>query len=441
MAEHPIFNTIGLFLAGSLIACGPIPVRPAPVPTALPIAPAMSSCAVNAGQRQPIDVREVDWIGRAGDRTWVVAKSGTHRVLLRLTGEKVEPFVLPDAFDTGFVSAYTREHFLWVLRTGADKPISGPAWVLVDIRDPDKPKMGRIELLDPVPTDEPNRFALWTDRALFSLGSRGELVLWNLSTRLAVGGRIKPDVNAKDSPWLHCSEATCLSIMPEGIENKRHMVIRRIDKKGAETHEDVGPGIVAEGMNFLWNDRIVSAWSRFDAKGLWARQIDAKSGGLSGATYMLSGIEPDIQDPQAIRSRNGIFLAWQAAQVGWRMGKLDDDGIAVTDVVTLPAPGSFLSAATTDDGIITSIYSAGQDEERGGNEWYSSVRALFIPFGKTPTQSDVVTLVNDEHGRGHGGFAGIALAAPNAAAVLVTPQGNAQGDSFVMMLRKPCAEK
>jgi hypothetical protein len=170
MAEHPIFNTIGLFLAGSLIACGPIPVRPAPVPTALPIAPAMSSCAVNAGQRQPIDVREVDWIGRAGDRTWVVAKSGTHRVLLRLTGEKVEPFVLPDAFDTGFVSAYTREHFLWVLRTGADKPISGPAWVLVDIRDPDKPKMGRIELLDPVPTDEPNRFALWTDRALFFPG-------------------------------------------------------------------------------------------------------------------------------------------------------------------------------------------------------------------------------------------------------------------------------
>jgi hypothetical protein len=441
MSEHQIFNTIGLFLAGSLIACGPIPVRPAPIPTALPLAPVVSSCAVNPPQRQPIDLREVEWIGRAGDRTWVLAKSGTHRVLLRLTEEKFEPFVLPDAFNTGFVSVHTREHFLWVLRTGADKPISGPAWVLVDVGDPDKPRMSRIELLDPLPSDEPNLFALWNDRALFFVGSPGELAMWNLSTRTSLGGRVKPDAKAPDSPLLHCSESTCLSIMAEGADDKRRMVIRRIGKNGAETNEDVGPGVVAESMNFLWNDRIVTSWSRFDAKGLWARQIDAKSGEFNGATYSLGGIEPDIQDPQPIGSRNGFFLAWQAARVGWRIGKLDDDGIAVTDVLTLPASGSFLSAATTDDGIVAAIYSAGQDEERGGNEWYSSVRALFVPFGKTPTGSDVVALVDDEHGPGHGGFAGYAMGAPNAAAVLVTPQGNAQGDSFVMMLRKRCVEK
>ncbi len=441
MAEHPIFNILSLFLAGSLVACGPIPVRPAPVPTALPLAPAASSCVVNSPQRQPIDVRKVEWTGHAGDRTWVLAKSGTHRVLLRLTGENVEPFVLPIAFDTGFVSVHVREHFLWVLRTGADKPISGAAWVLVDVHNPDKPQLNRIELLDPVPAEEPNRFAVWADRALFFLGSPGEFAMWSLSTRLAVGTRVKPNAKASDVPWLHCSESSCLSIMPEGLEDNRHMVLRRIDKKGVETKEDVGPGVVAESMNFLWNDRIITAWSRFDAKGLWARQIDAKSGGFNGATYAVSGVEPDIQDPQAIRSRNGLLLAWQAARVGWRLGKLDDDGIAVTDVFTLPAPGSFLSAATTDDGIVAAIYSAGQDEERGGNEWYSSVRALFIPFGKTPTESDVVTLINDEHGHGHGGFGGYALAAPNAAAVLVTPEGNAQGESFVMMLRKPCAKK
>lgn len=441
MAEHPIFNIVGLFLAGSLIACGAIPVRPAPVPSVLPLAPIVSSCVVNPRQRQTIDVREVEWVGRAGDRTWMLAKSGTDRVLLRLTNEKVEPFVLPDAFDTGFVSVHVRDHFLWVLRTGADKPISGPAWVLVDVRNPDKPQMSRIELLDPVPADEPNQFALWTDRALFYLGAPGEFAMWNLSTRLPVGGRIKPEAKASDAPWLHCSESRCLSIMPEGLEDKRHMVMRRIDKNGKESSEDVGPGVVAESMNFLWNDRILTAWSRFDAKGLWARQIDAKTGEFNGATYALTGVEPDIQDPQAIGSRNGLLLAWQAARVGWRMGKLDEDGIAVTDAFTLPAPGSFLSAATTDDGIVAAIYSAGQDEERGGNEWYSSVRALFIPFGKTPTESDVVTLINDEHGHGHGGFGGYALAAPNTAAVLVTPRGNAQGESFVTMLRKPCSDK
>jgi len=438
MAEHQIFNIFGLFLTGSLVACGPIPVRPAPVPTALPLAPAVSSCVVNPQKGEPIDVREVEWTGHVGDRTWVLAKSGAHRVLLRIVGDNIEPLVLPDAFDTGFVSAHARENLLWVLRTGPDKPISGPAWVLVDVRNPEKPKMGRVELLDPLSPDEPNRFALFTDRALFYLGTPGELVLWNLATHAAVGGRVKPDVKASDFPWMHCSESHCLSIMAEGQEDKRHMLIRRIDRNGGETNEEIGPGIVGESMNFLWGDHILTAWSRFDAKGLWARQIDEKTGKFNGAAYTMAGVESDIQDPQAIASRKGPLLAWQAARVGWRMGKLNNDGIEVTDVFTLPAKGTFFSAATTDDGIVASIYSAGQDEERGGDEWYSSVRALFIPFGKTPAESDVVTLVNDEHGHGHGGFGGYALAAPNAAAVLVTPQGNAQGDSFVMMLRKPC---
>jgi hypothetical protein len=438
MAEHQIFKTFGLILAGSLVACGPIPVRPAPLPSALPLEPAVSSCVVNPRKQQPIDVREVAWSGYAGDRSWVLAKSGTHQVLLRLVQGQVEPYVLPDAFDTGFVWAYARGQFIWVLRTGADKPISGAAWLLVDVSDPEKPKTGRIELLDPLPADEPNRFALWNDRAMFFLGSPGELAVWDLAARTSVGGRITPDTKTTDVPWLHCSASHCLSIAPEGQEDKRHMMMRRVDRKGGESSLNVGPGVVAEYVSFLWGDRILTAWSRFDAKGLWARQIDAKTGELNGAAYTLAGVEPDIQDPQVVRSRKGPLLAWQAARLGWRMGKLDEDGVSVNEVMTIPATGSFLSAATTDDGVVVSIYSAGQDEERGGNEWYSSVRALFIPFGKTPTEADVVTLVNDEHGRGHGGFGGYALAAPNAAAVLVTPEGNAQGESFVMPLRKPC---
>jgi hypothetical protein len=444
MAEHKTFsilNISGLFLAGSIVACGPIPVRPAPVPTALPLAPAVSSCDVNPKKQQAIDVRDVAWSGQAGDRSWVLAKSGQHRVLLRLIQGHVEPLILPEAFDTGFVSAYAREHFIWVLRTGTDKPISGAAWVLVDVSDPVKPKVGRIELLDPLPAEEPNRFALWNDRAMFFIGSPGELVLWNLADRSSITGRIKPEAKATDTPWLHCSASSCLAITPEGQEDKRRMVLRRVDRKGGETSVDIGPGVVAESTNFLWGDRILTAWSRFDAKGLWARQVDSKTGEFLGAAYTVAGVESDIQDPQAIRSRKGVLLAWQAARLGWRLGKLDEDGVSVSDVVTLPAAGSFLSAATTDDGIVVSIYSAGQDEERGGNEWYSSVRALFVPFGKAPAESDVVTLVNDEHGRGHGGFGGYALGAPDAGAVLVVPEGNAQGESFVMALRKECSEK
>lgn len=423
------------------MACGPIPVRPAPIPTALPQAPAVSSCAVSSKKQQPIDVRDVAWSGYAGDRTWVLAKAGQHRVLLRLVEGQVVPLVLPDAFDTGAVSAHAREHYIWILRTGADKPISGAAWVLVDVSDAAKPKVGRIELLDPLPADEPNRFALWNDRAMFYLGSPGELVLWNLTDRSSITGRIKPDVKPTDVPWLHCGASYCLSIVAEGQEDKRRMLLRRIDRKGGETPVDVGPGVVAESMSFLWGDKILTAWSRFDAKGLWARQVDAKTGEFNGAAYTVAGVEPDLQDPQGIRSRTGPLLVWQAARLGWRLGKLDEDGVSVSDVVTLPAAGSFLSAATTDDGLVVSIYSAGQDEERGGNEWYSSVRALFVPFGKAPSEADVVTLVNDEHGKGHGGFGGYALAAPNAAAVLVTPEGNAQGGSFVMPLRKPCGGK
>ncbi len=440
MAQHQNLSIFGLFLAGSLVGCGPVPVRPAPIPTALPRAPATSSCGVSKAPRQTVDVRDVAWTGHAGDRTWILAKSGDRRVLLRLVRDKLEPFLLPEAFANGYVSAHAREHFIWVLRTGADKPISGAAWVLIDVSNPEKPKSSRVELLDPLPAEEPNRFALWDDRALFLLGSPGELILWNLATREPVVERIKPAAKTIDDPWLHCSPTHCLSILAEGQEDKRRLKVRRIDKHGGESPEELGPGAVGESTTVLWGDRIFSAWSRFDAKGLWARQLDAKNGQFNGAPYMLTGVEPDIQDPVGFTTRNGLFLAWQAARVGWRMGKLDEDGVAVGEIVSLPAVGSSLSAAATDDGVAVSIYSAGPDEMRAGNEWDSSVRALFVPFGKTPAETDIVTLVNNEHGHGHGGFAGYALAAPNAASVLVTPIGNALGESFVAQLRKPCAD-
>lgn len=441
MAKHQIFNIFGLILAGSAAACGPIPVRPAPIPKALPLPPAVSSCAEKSQRQQTVDIRDVAWAGRAGDRTWVLAKSGAKRVLLRLVQDKLEPFVLPDAFAAGFVSAYAREHFIWVLRTGPGKPISGAAWVLVDVSNPEKPSLGRIELLDPLPADEPNRFALWNERALFYLGSPGKLVLWNLDKRVPVGGGIKPDAQPTDVPWLHCSASHCLSIFAEGHEDKRHMTVRRLDMHGKDVSEEIGPGAVGEAMTFLWKDRIYAAWSRFDDKGLWARQLDPQTGAFNGAVYTMSGVEADIQDPVAITSRQGPYLAWQAARVGWRLGKLDEDGIAVNNIITLPAAGSFLSAATTDDGTLAVVYSKGQDEERGGKEWYSSVRALFVPFGKSPFDPDVATLINDERGHGQGGFSGHAIAAPNAAAVLVTPEGNALGESFVVTLRKPCGDK
>gem|GEM_PF-4706168 len=441
MAFHRIFPILGPLLAASLVACGPVRVRPAPLPTALVLSPAVTTCPMAPPKRLAIDVRDVQWVGRAANHTWVLGKSGAHRVLLRLVKGNVEPFVLPDVFDTGFVVAHAREHFIWVLRTGSDKPNSGPAWVLVDVRDPAAPKLGRIELLEPLPSDEPNRFALWSDRAVFFLGSPGELVPWDLEKGAPIGSRVRPDAKASEFPWLQCNAAGCLSIMPEGKEADRRMVLRRFDRAGDVEREEVGPGVVAESMSLQWGDRIVAAWSRFDEKGLWARQINATTGEFEAAAYTMTGVEQDLQDPLAIVTRNGPLLAWQAARVGWRIGKLAEDGRGVSDVFTVPAEGAFLSAAATDDGIVTAILSAGQDEQRGANARYGTVRAMFVPFGKTPSSSDVVTLVDNASGTKEGGVVAYALGAPDSAAVLVMPHGNAQGDAFTMLLRKPCAAK
>jgi hypothetical protein len=438
MAVNKISPILGLLFATFAVACAPVRARPAPTPTPLTLEPPTTSCAVNPAERKAIEVRDVEWIGRAGDRTWFVAKNGPHRALFRLVAGELQPIELPKAFDDGFVSAHTREHFIWVLRTGPGETIAGPAWVLVDVKDPAKPRISRIESLDPLAADQPNRFALWSDRAYFYLGSPGELVLWNLDKAAMMGSRVRPETKNSETPWLHCSASACVAIMPEGSEAKRKMVLRRVDRNGAEQHEEIGPGIVAESMTMLTGNRIFSAWSRFDGKGLWARKIDAMTGNFDGESFTVSGVEQDLQDPQAIASRNGPLLAWQAARIGWRLGKLREDGLAVSDVITIPAEGSFLSAATTDDGIVASIFSAGQDEERG-NEWYSSVHALFVPFGKAPKPADVITLVNDEHGKGRGGYGGYAIAAPDSAAVLVTPRGDTKGESFVKLLRKPCA--
>ena len=175
--------------------------------------------------------------------------------------------------------------------------------------------------------------------------------------------------------------------------------------------------------------------------GLWARAIDASTGKPLGEPFTVSGVEPELQDAQVIPSRDGALLAWQAARVGWRIGKIGPEGRAVESVTTIPAEGGFLTAAAADDGIAVAVFTTGTDDDGSKHEWYATARAVFVVPGQTAKPADVVTLLEDAHGPGRGGYAARAMAAPGVGAVLVSPQGGTQGEASLTILREPCAPK
>jgi len=219
------------------------------------------------------------------------------------------------------------------------------------------------------------------------------------------------------------------------------MAAWQFERDGKVSREELGPGHVAEHTTIDLGQKTIALWSRFDARGLWGRFVDTTTGKPFESPFMVAGVEQDLQDPQTIATRDGPLLAWQAARVGWRLGKIAANGKRVEAVTTIPGEGSFLTAAATDDGIVTAVFSTGTDDDGSKHEWYATVRASVIVPGQTGKPAEPITLLKDAHGPGRGGYAAKAMAAPGYGAVLVAPQEETKGESFVTFLREPCPAK
>lgn len=429
-----------LAFAFALLSAGCALPRARPAPAFAPAAAGstVASCPVSPPRRVPVEVRDVAWSGRAGDRTWVVASEGGHRALLRLEGGRLASVPLPEPYDVGnAVAVHARANQLWVLRADEAKKVEDPAWMLLDVANAKQPRLGPLESLDPLP-ERPLAFAVAGDRALFFLAKR-DLLAWDLGESRALGAPVPFKGVATERPALHCEAKGCFAVGAEGDGEARRMIVRRFDRQGREDHEELGPEPVAEWTTAETGEGTVVAWSAFGVKGLRARLLDA-SGRPAGPAYALGGVEADLQDPQAIVTPEGVLLAWQAARVGWRIGGLREDGRAVEGVTTVPAGGSSLTVAEVDEGVVAAVFTTGTDDEGGKPAWFTTAEAAFVSPGDTAKPEAVVTLLDDVRGAGRGGYSAYAMSAPGWGAVLVAPEGDAQGKAFLSILREPCAK-
>jgi hypothetical protein len=432
-----VFSLVALALLGA--GCGLPKARPAPAFAPVAAGPELASCAVSPPLRVPVEVRDVVWSGRAGGRTWVLGNVGHGRALLRLVGGRLESIPLPEAYDAGnTVAVHAHANLLWVMRSDAAKKVEAPAWTLIDVASSDRPRVGRLESLDPLP-EGASAFAVAADRALFFLAPNRSLVAWDLGAARALGAPVPVAGAASERPALHCEAKGCFAVMAEGDGPSRRMVVRRFDREGREEREELGPEPVAEWTTAETGSGTLVAWSAFDVKGLRARLLDA-SGAPAGPAHALGGVEADLQDPTAIPTHEGVLLAWQAARVGWRIGGLGEDGQAVEGVTTVPVGGSSLSVAAVEEGVVAAVFTNGTDDESGKPEWFTTAEAAFVRPGDPAKPEAAVMLLDDVRGAGRGGYSVHAMSAPGWGAVLVAPEGDAKGKGFLSILREPCSK-
>jgi hypothetical protein len=427
-----------LALAALSAGCGALPkASPAPAFASVDLGPQVASCAVTPPRRVPVEVRDIAWSGLAGDRTWVLAKQGQKRVLARLVGGRLASVPLPKEYEKAAVAVHARANLLWVVRANVGLPSEEPAWMFLDVGSAERPRAGGLESLDPLPPEAPNQFAVAGDRALFFLSAKRSLLAWDLGAARALGASVRSDAAPSDRPALHCEAKGCFAVAAEGDGPNRRMVVRRFDREGREEHEELGPEPVAEWTTAETGAGTLVAWSAFGVKGLRASLLDP-SGKPTGPAYALGGVEDDLQDPKAFPTPEGVLLAWQAARVGWRIGGLREDGRAVEGVTTVPIGGSSLSVAAVAEGVVAAVYTSGTDDEGGKQEWFTTAEATFVQPGDAAKPEPAEMLLDDVRGVGRGGYSVHAMAAPGWGAVLVVPEGDAKGKSFLSILREPC---
>ncbi|UQA57645.1 hypothetical protein [Polyangium aurulentum] len=429
------------FLALAALSSGCALPKATPAPPFAPVSlgPSVASCPVTPPRRVPVEVRDVAWSGLAGDRTWALATQGHKRVLVRLVGGRLESVPLPDEYQGAAVAVHARANLLWVMRSNASLPSEDPAWMFLDVASSERPQPGPFASLEPLPPEGPSAFAVAGDRALFFLSEKRSLLPWDLGAAQALGARVRSDGAPSDRPALHCEAKGCFAVAAEGDGPNRRMIVRRFDRQGREEHEELGPEPVAEWTTAETGAGTLVAWSAFGVKGMRACMLDA-SGKPTGPAYALGGVEADLQDPKAFPTHEGVLLAWQAARVGWRIGGLREDGRAVERVTTVPVGGSALTVAAVEEGVVAAVYTTGTDDEGGKQEWFTTAEAAFVSPGDTASAEPAEVLLDDARGPGRGGYSAHAMAAPGWGAVLVAPEGDAKGKSFLSILREPCSK-
>lgn len=445
MLDHP--RTLAVPLA-ALLACDPVrppvsPATPAPSPSPSPPVPAsrpvVRSCTVPTTIK-PAEVRFDPRIelGEAGGVTWLFGYSPDPA--LAHLGPDGALALTPVATPPAQAGAVAGDR-LWLYTSGPRG--SATSWLPVDVTDPDRPVLGTPALLNVgAKWDHAEILAVGPRRALVIVGMPDdrELVLLDTATRAAV----RPPhalIALKRFEPVHafCDVDRCavVAIAHEDGGPDRRLVVLRVLADGTREQELVAPGWIGDVQAGDHGDHVLVAWA--DRDGVALRRLDRRGHLVGPVTPVPSNSQP------AIRS---VVLATSGRHATLVVGEDRRWSAATITATTLgplrPVPGAgghVLVAAPLADGLVWASVGGDVSYDSAGDysfhSWQSSVTGGFLPHdGAAPVQLPL----GGGAGDGRGGFTVHILTRPGAAAALVVPRGDADGDHPTVLapLRAAC---
>lgn len=388
------------------------------------------TCAIEPPIRTPQQLLLVDWLGRIGDRSWLLARHEQQLSLVGLAGAQL--YAVPVGLETlraSYVAGTrlslvgTRDARTYVVAFDVDAPRPRPT----DAR----------ELADLGPLSAIDGYAVSSDLEL--LVERGHKVSFQLFDR--AHRRLGPEVVINSSepraPSLRCSGDRCFAIGVEGDAQLRRLYAQRFYADGHTEHQVLAEDRVHAYEHVTVHDRTVVVWTSYDTPGLFMAVLDA-TGKLISRRAAIRGIDatpaafellPASPPRIALRDPDG---EWVIATLDVSGEQLDEIRIAplpdeATTFAGVVLPDGVLGAAGWTRGYYTAI----------GHTWKAQASATFVPTTReTEPPIEVLPVTG---GEGRGGMGAFPLVEPGHAAILVVPTGFESSEGGELWLvRKPC---
>ena len=410
-----------------LTACwtGQSPSIRAPSPA---IATAVRACAVELPYRAPQQLVMRRWLGRIGERSWLVAESGKQLVLVSLRGDRLAAIDLP--FES-LRADYVAGTKLWLAGTQHGRTILAEldlaaAAPRVAATEWDSSALAAIDAL-----------AVSDDRVLLA---ERDPVDHRFQLYDRSGKKLGPVVTMRSASTtpakLRCTGERCFGVGIEGDERSRRAFVLRFAPDGATENELLASDRVANLQTATFGERTLVVWTALDRSGLFARSLDPMGRPIGGrvafaglpAAPLVFELLPASPPRAAIRD---IYDRWSLAT-------LDIDSRRADDIRELPLAETSFAGAVTADGVAGAGFSNRIDYSRVGVHGFTShATAVFVPVHGDAEPA--IEVLPEFAGEGRGGMAAFPLVAPGHAGVLVLPQGYEAADGGeLVVLRAPC---
>jgi hypothetical protein len=403
-------------------------VAPAVDQTVATIAYSVPTCAVEPRRiAQQLVLRR--WLGRIGERSWLVAETDDALMLVGLAGERLSLTPLP--FGT-LRASYVSGTRLW-LAGAAD---ARTALVEIELGGA-APQVAPALIWDHAPLAIVDALAVTDDRVL--LGERDPVDhRFQLFDR--GGRRLGPLVTVRSGeptpPELRCTGERCFAIGIEGDGRTRRAYALRFLPDGATENELLASDRIASLQVATFGDRAIAVWTSLERVGLFGRALDG-TGRPVGGRVAFDGL-PAAPLVFELLPASPPRIAVRDIYDGWSLGSLDIDARIVDHVRALPftTGTTAFAGAVTLDGMTGAGYSNRPDHRVGARGFVASATAVFVPpFGDAEPPLEIV---RDVTGEGRAGIAALPLVAPGHAAVLVVPRVEPEHPGELVLLRRPC---